>query len=75
MRLDEVQDYPFHSLHYESPVRVCHNLVMLTPRDDAHVRVRSHRLNITPHPQQLHQRQDFFATSFMRSQLKKIIDS
>lgn len=49
---------------YESPVRVCHNLVMLTPRDDAHVRVRSHRLNITPHPQQLHQRQDFFGNKF-----------
>ena len=49
---------------YESPVRVCHNLVMLTPRDDAHVRVRSHRLNISPQPQQLHPRQDFFGNRF-----------
>lgn len=49
---------------YESPVRVCHNLVMLTPREDARVRVRSHRLNIIPHPVQMHQRQDFFGNMF-----------
>lgn len=45
---------------YESPVRVCHNLVMLTPRKDAHVRIHSHRLRIVPRPQLLHQREDFF---------------
>ncbi|MCC6511876.1 MAG: transglutaminase family protein [Pirellulaceae bacterium] len=49
---------------YESPVRVCHNLVMLTPRTDAHVRVHSHRLTILPHPQQLHPREDFFGNRF-----------
>jgi len=48
------------SYTYESPVRVCHNLVMLTPRSDAHVRLHSHRLRVTPKPQSLHQRQDFF---------------
>lgn len=45
---------------YESPVRVCHNLVMLTPREDAHVRIHSHRLHIVPRPRLMHPRQDFF---------------
>ncbi|MEQ1826218.1 MAG: transglutaminase family protein [Pirellula sp.] len=49
---------------YESPVRVCHNLVMLTPREDADVRVHSHRLTISPHPHQLNARQDFFGNRF-----------
>ncbi len=30
---------------YGSPVSVCHNLVMLMPRDDARVHVHHHRLN------------------------------
>ncbi len=37
---------------------------MLTPRDDAHVRVHSHRLNISPRPKQLHPREDFFGNRF-----------
>lgn len=46
--------------NYETPVRVCHNLVMLTPRADARVRIHSHRLRINPTPDLLHQRIDFF---------------
>lgn len=45
---------------YEAPVRVCHNLVMLSPRSDAGVRIHSHRLRIIPKPQLLHARKDFF---------------
>ncbi len=45
---------------YESPVRVCHNLVMLTPRNDWIVRSLSHRVSIKPHPQVLHHREDYF---------------
>ncbi len=60
---------------YESPVRVCHNLVMLTPRDDAHVRVKSHRLNISPHPQACIHARIFLAIAFMRSPSRRIINS
>jgi transglutaminase-like putative cysteine protease len=45
---------------YESPVRVCHNLVMLTPREDARIRIRSHNLKVTPTPHIFHARRDFF---------------
>ncbi|MFO1062638.1 MAG: transglutaminase family protein [Pirellulales bacterium] len=45
---------------YETPVRVCHNLVMLTPREDARVRIRSHNLKISPNPHLFHARRDFF---------------
>ncbi len=46
--------------NYESPVRVCHNLVMLSPRNDGPVRVQKHHLKISPRPQVMHAREDFF---------------
>lgn len=37
---------------YSEPVPVCHNQVLLTPRDDPHQHCRSHRLLIKPSPTQ-----------------------
>lgn len=48
---------------YESPVRVCHNLVMLTPRTDWVVRPISHRVTIKPHPQLINRREDYFGNA------------
>ncbi|MCA8995532.1 MAG: transglutaminase family protein [Planctomycetaceae bacterium] len=48
---------------YETPVAVCHNLVMLTPRDDGNVRSLSHRLTIRPTPPISARRKDFFGNS------------
>lgn len=48
---------------YESPVRVCHNLVMLTPRSDWVVIPHSHRVSVKPHPQRLHRREDYFGNT------------
>lgn len=45
---------------YSSPVRVCHNLVMLMPRDDARVKVHHHRLNTHPAPQFSARRHDVY---------------
>lgn len=46
--------------NYASPVRVCHNLVILTPRADAHTEVLSHRIQIRPTPPILSKRTDYF---------------
>ena len=46
--------------HYSSPVRICHNLVMLTPRSDAFTEVVSHRLQIRPTPPILNRHEDYF---------------
>jgi transglutaminase-like putative cysteine protease len=48
---------------YESPVRVCHNLVMLTPRSDWVVRPINHRVSIKPHPQVINRREDYFGNT------------
>lgn len=48
------------SYAYSEPVRVCHNLVLLTPREDGNVRCKSHRLLIRPTPQASSRRKDFF---------------
>jgi transglutaminase-like putative cysteine protease len=45
---------------YESPVRVCHNLIMLTPRNDWIVRPLNHRVTIKPQPTLLNHREDYF---------------
>jgi transglutaminase-like putative cysteine protease len=45
---------------YTTPVSVCHNLVMLMPRDDARVNVHHHRLNTHPAPQFSARRKDAF---------------
>jgi transglutaminase-like putative cysteine protease len=45
---------------YSQPVRVSHNLVLLTPREDALVHCHSHRLVIHPVPQISAHRKDFF---------------
>ena len=46
--------------HYASPVRICHNLVMLTPRSDAFTEVLSHRIQIRPNPPILNRHEDYF---------------
>jgi transglutaminase-like putative cysteine protease len=46
--------------NYSTPVRVCHNLVMLTPRGDGHAEILTHRLNIRPTPPILSKRTDYF---------------
>lgn len=48
---------------YGEPVRVCHNFVMLTPREDRLVRCHSHRLVIRPTPQVSQRRRDYFGNS------------
>ncbi len=48
------------TFHYELPVRVCHNLLLLSPRTDGNVLCDSHRLHIRPHPQYTRKRNDFF---------------
>lgn len=45
---------------YSTPVGVCHNLLMLTPREEPGVRCRSHRLVIRPTPQISARRTDYF---------------
>lgn len=48
------------SYHYSMPVRICHNLVMLTPRSDAFTEVVNHRLQIRPTPPILNRHEDYF---------------
>ena len=45
---------------YSTPVSVCHNLVMLTPREDARLQVHYHRLDTHPAPQFAARRTDAF---------------
>lgn len=45
---------------YAAPVSVCHNLVMLTPREDARLRLHHHRLDAHPAPQFVARRKDAF---------------
>lgn len=45
---------------YSAPVSVCHNYIMLTPRDEPTVRCHSHRLLIRPTPQVSTRRKDYF---------------
>lgn len=48
---------------YESPVRVCHNLVMLTPRSDWVARSTNHRVIVKPHPLVVNRREDYFGNT------------
>ncbi|WP_437206133.1 transglutaminase family protein [Planctomicrobium sp. SH664] len=48
---------------YSSPVRVCHNYVMLTPREQQTVTCQSHRLVIRPTPQVSGRRTDYFGNT------------
>lgn len=45
---------------YSSPVSVCHNLLMLTPREGARVKAHAHRLLIRPTPTTSNRRTDAF---------------
>jgi transglutaminase-like putative cysteine protease len=45
---------------YSTAVSVCHNLVMLTPREDSRVRIHHHRLATQPLPQFTSRRKDAF---------------
>lgn len=52
---------------FSEPVPVCHNELRLTPRQDSRQRCESHRLIITPEPEDLRERVDYFGnrlTSF-----------
>jgi len=48
---------------YHSPVRVCHNYVMLTPREEFPVECHSYRLVIRPTPQVAARRKDSFGNT------------
>jgi len=48
---------------YSSPVRVCHNYVMLTPREEFPVECHSYRLVIRPTPQVAARRKDSFGNT------------
>lgn len=48
---------------YGSPVRVCHNSVLITPRDDSHLACLAHRIAIRPNPQVRSARRDRFGNS------------
>ncbi len=48
---------------YESPVRVCQNLVLQTPRDDWRIRTLSHHVRFRPTPQIHNRRRDFFGNT------------
>lgn len=45
---------------YSSPVSMCHNLLILTPRDGGRLKCPSHRLVIRPTPAMTARRTDFF---------------
>ena len=57
-RLSHVTTYS-----YDSPVRVCHNLVMLTPRNSSMLELINHRVTIKPHPLVLNRREDYFGNT------------
>ncbi len=46
--------------NYSSPVSVCHNLLILTPRESERLHCPSHRLVIRPTPVSTERRTDFF---------------
>lgn len=48
---------------YGSPVRVCHNSVLITPREDANVTCHAHRISIRPNPDVRAARKDRFGNS------------
>ena len=48
---------------YASAVSVCHNVVMLTPRDGTRVKCQSHRLTVRPTPELSNRRRDFFGNN------------
>ncbi len=48
---------------YDSPVRVCRNLVMLSPRSDWVARPLGHRVTVKPHPLVIHRREDYFGNT------------
>ncbi len=45
---------------YETPVRVCHNIVRLSPRSDWYARSINHRVSVKPTPSILNYREDYF---------------
>jgi transglutaminase-like putative cysteine protease len=49
--------------HYSTPVRVCHNLVMLTPRSDHHCKLLSHKVQVRPASPTLRRREDYFGNT------------
>ncbi|WP_437187293.1 transglutaminase family protein [Planctomicrobium sp. SH668] len=48
---------------YSSPVRVCHNYVMLTPRNEFPVKTHASTITIKPFPQVSQERQDAFGNT------------
>lgn len=48
------------SYHYQEPVALCHNEAHLEPRQGPSQRTIDHQLVITPTPDVLHERQDYF---------------
>ncbi len=59
------------SYRYSSPVSVCHNVVMLTPRVTEYLQVHSHRVSIRPSPALQGNRQDMFGNTASRFSLEE----
>ena len=51
------------SYSYSSPVSVCHNTLMLTPRDSRQVTCQQHRMTIRPTPIVSNRRKDLFGNN------------
>ena len=56
---------------YSTPVSVCHNVVMLTPRNCPRMVVHQHLLSINPSPDRTYQRIDMFGNVVRRFSLEE----
>ncbi|MEQ9410445.1 MAG: transglutaminase family protein [Fuerstiella sp.] len=56
---------------YSTPVSVCHNMVVLTPRPTDYLTVSSHRLSIRPIPISTEKRRDTFGNLLTRFSLEE----
>lgn len=59
------------SYKYSSPVSVCHNVVMLSPRKSEYLECNSHRLNVRPIPDISEHRTDMFGNIVRRFSLEE----
>ena len=50
---------------YKSPVHVCHNLVLQTPREDGFLRSLKHKIQVSPKPDTFNHRRDFFGNQLV----------
>lgn len=56
---------------YEQPVRVCHNIVMLTPRVDGASQPVNYRILVKPQPEVISRREDYFGNQIQTFSLEE----